>query len=99
MPRLLLFRMRVAPVVTPGPGRVGAAVRRAIRPKVAPPRGLLGVDGVLMLQRFAGNRAVARLVVQRCGDMSPERCPCHAEDERKAGESGGAAVQRLTESE
>lgn len=57
----------------------------ATRP--APPRHgrPVGVAAVLDLQRKAGNIAVAGLlagrradpVVQRCGDIPPERCPCH----------------------
>jgi hypothetical protein len=60
-------------------------------------RHALSQRSVLALQRSAGNAAVARMlakpprpVVQRCGDIPAESCPCHAGDDEHA-------VQRQTE--
>lgn len=63
-----------------------------------------GLDpgSVLHLQRLAGNRATARLL-QRCGDVPPERCGCHDGTAAGAGSTPArgraATVQRLTEEE
>jgi peptidoglycan hydrolase-like protein with peptidoglycan-binding domain len=48
------------------------------------------LTGLLAVQRQAGNRAVARLIAQRCGDVPPDQCACHSDEleEKK--------VQRLT---
>ena len=58
---------------------------------------------ILHLQRFAGNAAVLRSigqgggrrepVVQRCGSVPPDQCPCHDGDEAST-EAGGPTAQR-----
>lgn len=49
---------------------------------------------MLSLQRRAGNRAVAGLVAQRCGGMTPEECGCDGKAADK-----GHDVQRLSSDE
>jgi peptidoglycan hydrolase-like protein with peptidoglycan-binding domain len=75
--------MRLAHAAPPGLRPAGAARRPASQ-----------LTGLLALQRQAGNRAVARLIAQRCGDVSPDRCGCHGDEPE-----GRTAVQRLTAEE
>lgn len=43
--------------------------------------------GMLAMQRLAGNRAASTLVVQRCGPIPPDQCPC----EGGSGEANGTS--------
>lgn len=64
-----------APALRPHPARRGVPAE---------------LTGLLALQRQVGNRAVADLIAQRCGDTPPGKCACHGNDEDEE------QVQRLT---
>lgn len=88
--------MRTAAVAQRAGKRAGADGPAVTGAPVPAPRTrsrlALSPQSALALQRSAGNSAVTRhLMVQRCGAVPPDQCPCHDNDA-----SSPAPVQRLS---
>src|SRR5947209_1917038 len=74
--------------------RFAVAAAPGLRPAGDVRRAPTQLTGLLALQRQAGNRALAGLIAQRCGDVPPDRCACHGNEPEEKGK-----VQRLTAEE
>ena len=68
--------MLLARPVSPSPDPVAAVPKGRIRGPTPSIAGPTDAVQLLTLQRLAGNRATSGLVVQRCGSISADQCPC-----------------------